>query len=149
MKEVKLYTDGACSGNPGQGGWGAVLIYRDCIRKISGYSPETTNNIMELTAVVEGIGILKEKCAVDVYTDSKYIVDAVNEWLPNWIRNGWVTSSKKPVKNIIYWKRIMELSQKHRIRWFWVKGHDGNVYNEECDRMAREEIIRNRKGVVL
>ena len=146
MKKVKLYTDGACSGNPGQGGWGAVIIYKDSIRKISGYSPETTNNIMELTAVIEGIGMLKERCEIDVYTDSKYIVDAVNGWLANWIRNGWITSAKKPVKNVSYWKSIIELSEKHNIKWHWVKGHDGNTYNEECDRMAREEIVRNRKG---
>lgn len=143
MKEVILYTDGACSGNPGPGGWGAILIYKGTVKKISGYSRRTTNNVMELTAVIKGLEILKEKCMIDVYTDSKYIVDSVTLWLENWIKNGWKTSTKKPVKNIDCWQIIVELKQHHDIKWHWVRGHDGNEYNEECDRIARQEIISN------
>lgn len=149
MKEVTIYTDGACSGNPGEGGWGAVIMYKGTVKKISGYSEMTTNNIMELTAVIEGVGVLKEKCRINIFTDSKYIVDSVTMWLPNWIKNGWKTSSKKPVKNVECWKKIVELLNFHEIKWNWVKGHDGNIYNEECDRMAREEILIHKKSAVL
>ncbi len=140
-----MYTDGACSRNPGPGGWGAVLIYGDNIKKISGYSGETTNNIMELTAFIEGAKILKEKCRVDVFTDSKYLVESATKWLDNWENNGWKTSGRKEVKNIGLWKEISDIIRMHQISFHWVKGHDGNVYNEECDRLARSEIIRNHK----
>jgi len=143
MKEVTLYADGACSRNPGPGGWGAVLLYGDRIKKISGFNPETTNNIMEMTAVIEGMSVLKEKCKIDIYTDSKYVVDSATMWLLNWQKNGWKTSAKKPVKNIELWKKIIELSAFHHTKWYWVKGHDGNKYNEECDEMARNEILSN------
>ncbi len=138
-----MYTDGACSRNPGPGGWGAILIYGDKIRKVSGFSAETTNNIMELTAFIEGMKILKEKCNIDLYTDSKYLTESATLWLPNWIRSGWKTSSKKDVKNIELWKEIVAFMSLHHINFNWVKGHDGNIYNEECDKMAREEITRN------
>jgi ribonuclease HI len=149
MKEVTLYTDGACSFNPGPGGWGAVLIYSGKEKRISGYCENTTNNIMELTAVIEGLALLKEECAVNVYTDSKYIVDSATKWLRNWQLNGWKKADRKPVKNTDLWLRIIELQKKHRINWIWVKGHDGNVYNEECDRMAREKIEENQMKAVL
>lgn len=149
MKEVTIYTDGACSGNPGEGGWGAVVMYKGIEKRISGYSEMTTNNIMEMTAVIEGIKLLKEKCEINIFTDSKYIVDSVTLWLQNWIKNGWISYSKKPVKNVEYWKQIVELSNYHEIKWNWVKGHDGNAYNEECDRLAREEILKHKKSAVI
>ena len=139
-----MYTDGACSGNPGPGGWGTILIYGKSVRKISGFSSETTNNIMELTAFIEGMKVLKEKCYVDLYTDSRYLTESATLWLSGWIANGWKTSSKKDVKNVGLWKEIVRLMAMHLINFNWVKGHDGNVYNEECDRMAREEITRNK-----
>jgi len=145
MKKVTMYTDGACSKNPGPGGWGAVLIYGNVIKKISGYSPETTNNIMELTAFIEAMRLLKEKCEVDLYTDSKYLTDSATVWLNNWHKNGWKTSGKKDVKNISLWKEISDMINFHKVNFNWVKGHDGNLYNEECDRLAREEILRNQK----
>ncbi|MFO7810187.1 MAG: ribonuclease HI [Candidatus Delongbacteria bacterium] len=148
MKVLTLYTDGACSGNPGEGGWCSILIYNGREKKISGYSEKTTNNIMELTAVVEGLEMLKESCIVNVYTDSKYIVDSVTKWLDNWVENGWRTSSKKPVKNIEFWQRIVRMTGIHDIRWNWVKGHDGDLYNEECDKIAREEILKHRENAV-
>jgi len=144
MKKVTMYTDGACSGNPGPGGWGTILIYGKSVRKISGFSSETTNNIMELTAFIEGMKVLKEKCYVDLYTDSRYLTESATLWLSGWIANGWKTSSKKDVKNVGLWKEIVRLMAMHLINFNWVKGHDGNVYNEECDRMAREEITRNK-----
>lgn len=149
MKEVSLYTDGACSFNPGPGGWGAVLIYQGKEKKISGFCGNTTNNIMEITAVIEGLDLLKEKCRVKVYSDSKYVVDSAEKWLDGWKRNGWRRADKKPVKNLELWERIIELKKKHDISWIWVKGHDGNEYNEECDRMAREQIELNFNKAVI
>lgn len=145
MKKVTMYTDGACSKNPGPGGWGTVLIYGDRIKRISGYCGMTTNNIMELTAFIEGMKMLKEKCEVDLYTDSRYLVDSATKWLHGWICSGWRTSSRKEVKNIGLWKEISSVIAAHKVNFNWVKGHDGNTFNEECDRMAREEIIKNQK----
>ncbi|HQO08863.1 MAG TPA: ribonuclease HI [Clostridiales bacterium] len=144
MKQVTLYTDGACSGNPGPGGWGSIVMYKDNLRKISGFKKDTTNNIMEMTAVLEGMKTLKEKCEVKIYTDSKYVVDSITKWIENWQKNGWKTSSKKDVKNSELWKEILKLNSYHKTEWIWVKGHNGNEYNEECDRMAREEIEKNQ-----
>ncbi|MDD3044152.1 MAG: ribonuclease HI [Candidatus Delongbacteria bacterium] len=146
MKKVTMYTDGACSKNPGPGGWGVVLIYGEKIKKVSGYSSMTTNNIMELTAFIEGMKLLKEKCEVDLYTDSKYLTDSATKWLTGWEKNGWKTSAKKEVKNIPLWKTISEMIRSHKVVFNWVKGHDGNLYNEECDRLAREEILTNQKA---
>lgn len=147
MKQVTLYADGACSRNPGPGGWAAILIYGEKVKKLSGFQQDSTNNIMELTAVIEGMKALKEKCEIDIFTDSKYIVDAVSEWLPNWQRNGWKTSAGKPVKNVELWREIVELKGFHKIKWNWIKGHDGNLYNEECDVMAKEQIESNKKQI--
>jgi len=144
MKQVTLYADGACSKNPGPGGWGTVLIYGDKIKKLSGFQEASTNNIMELTAVIQGMKALKEKCRIDIYTDSKYIVDSIKEWLPNWQKNGWKTSAKKDVKNIDLWKEIIRLTELHDVEWHWVKGHNGNLYNEECDKMAKDQIEQNK-----
>lgn len=144
MKQVTLYADGACSRNPGPGGWGTVLIYGDKIKTISGFHNESTNNIMELTAVIEGMKALKEECRIDIYTDSKYVVDAVTQWLPNWQRNGWKTSANKPVKNAELWREILKLISFHKVDWHWIKGHNGNQYNEECDRLAKDQIERNK-----
>ncbi len=145
MKQVTIYADGACSKNPGPGGWGTVLIYEDKVKKLSGFQEMSTNNIMELTAVIQGLKALKEKCRIEVFTDSKYIVDSVTKWLPGWKRNGWTTSSKKQVKNLVLWKELTYLSDLHEIRWNWVKGHSGNLYNEECDKMAKDQIETNLK----
>lgn len=144
MKQVSIYADGACSKNPGPGGWGVILIYGDKVKKMSGFQEDSTNNIMEMTAVIEGMKALKERCEVNIFTDSKYVVDSVTEWLPNWKKNGWITSSRKPVKNIDLWKEIVELSGHHKVNWHWIKGHDGNEYNEECDKLAKEQIAENK-----
>ena len=136
MKSVTLYTDGACSGNPGAGGWGAVLIYGDFRKGISGGNPSTTNNQMELTAVIEGLRRLKEKCSVDVYSDSAYVVNAFNEsWIPNWISRAW-----RNVKNADLWQTLIELTQMHEVRFHKVKGHSDNELNNRCDELARAEI---------
>ena len=136
MKSVTLYTDGACSGNPGAGGWGAVLIYGDFRKEISGGNPSTTNNQMELTAVIEGLRRLKEKCSVDVYSDSAYVVNAFNESLiPNWISRAW-----RNVKNADLWQTLIELTQMHEVRFHKVKGHSDNELNNRCDELTRAEI---------
>lgn len=137
MKEVTLYTDGACSGNPGPGGYGTVLIYKGTKKELSEGFPETTNNKMELLSVIVGLRCLKEKCKVEIYSDSKYVVDAINQgWLISWQANGWRKSDKKPVKNIELWEELLSLMEKHEITFHWVKGHDGNEYNEICDKLA-------------
>lgn len=139
MKEVTLYTDGACSGNPGPGGYGAVLIYNGNIKELSEGFKETTNNKMELLSVITGLKSLKEKCKVNVYSDSKYVVDAINKgWLIKWQANGWKTSNKEKVKNIELWEELLECLDKHEVVFNWVKGHDGNEYNEICDKLAVE-----------
>ena len=137
MKEVTLYTDGACSGNPGPGGYGTVLIYKDKIKELSEGFSETTNNRMELLSVIVGLRCLKEKCHVDIYSDSKYVVEAINQgWLLSWQANNWRKSDKKEVKNVDLWKELIEEMNKHEIVFHWVKGHDGNEYNERCDKLA-------------
>lgn len=141
MQRVEIYTDGACSGNPGAGGWGALLRYRDIEKELSGGEPETTNNRMEMTAVIRALQALKYSCNITLYTDSKYVMDGVNEWLPNWKKNNWKTSNKKSdVKNIDLWQELDELLTLHEIRWVWVKGHNGNVDNERVDELARNAI---------
>ena len=144
MKKVDLYTDGACSGNPGKGGWAAILIYKNNVKEISGYSEETTNNRMELTAVIKGLSALKEKCAVTCYSDSRYVCSAINEgWLANWMASGWKKSDKKPVLNSELWMELSDLIQKHSVTFVWIKGHDENEYNERCDRLAVAEYMKN------
>ena len=141
MKNVKIYTDGACKGNPGEGGWGAVLQYGTTEKEISGYNPKTTNNIMELTAAVEALKLLKEPCTVVLTTDSTYVKNGISNWIFNWKKNGWKTASKKPVKNKSLWQELDNLCQNHTIKWEWVKGHSGHSQNERCDELANEAIL--------
>ena len=137
MKEVTLYTDGACSGNPGPGGWGAILIYKDIRKEMSGGDKETTNNRMELTAAIEGLSALKEPCRVKLYSDSKYLIDGITkDWARGWRAKGWKKSDGKPALNIDLWEKVLELDEYHEIEYVWVKGHAGNPNNERCDRLA-------------
>lgn len=139
MAIIEIFTDGACSGNPGPGGWGVILRCKDIEKELSGGAPETTNNRMELTAVIEALKALKRECDVVIHTDSRYVMDGVQQWLPNWKKNGWKTTNKKsPVKNIDLWQELDVLLQKHQIRWIWVKGHNGHEENERVDRLARD-----------
>ena len=146
-QEVMLYTDGACSGNPGPGGWGSVLVLETNARKISGFEPHTTNNRMELLAVIRGLEALQKPMAVKVTTDSMYVKNAFTEgWLESWMKNGWKTKSKSPVKNKDLWMELTYLQRKHKLSWQWVKGHSGDFYNELCDELARNAITR-RSGI--
>ncbi len=146
MKEVTLYTDGACSGNPGPGGWGAVLIYREFRREMSGYEAATTNNRMELTAAIEGLMALKEPCDVRLYTDSAYLAHAFTQnWLKNWQKNNWLKSDKKPVENRDLWEELLKLTSIHRVQFIKVKGHSSNALNNRCDELATGAIKANRK----
>lgn len=142
MKRVVIYSDGACRGNPGPGGWGAILEWGDAERVLSGAEADTTNNRMELKAAIEALRSLKRRCLVDVYTDSEYLRRGVKEWLATWKRNGWKTSARKPVKNIDLWQELDELAAAHDINWHWVKGHSGHPGNERADRVANEAIDR-------
>lgn len=138
---VEIFTDGACSGNPGIGGWGALLRHKQTEKELSGGELETTNNRMELTAVIEALKALKTKCNITLYTDSKYVMNGITEWLENWKNNGWKTSHKKnAVKNIDLWQTLDGLIQKHEIRFVWVKGHAGHPENERVDSLARHEV---------
>ena len=140
MAEVQIYTDGACRGNPGPGGWGALLRSGRHQKEIRGGEPHTTNNRMELTAAIEALCALKQSSNVDLYTDSQYMRRGVTEWMPDWKRRGWRTAGKKPVKNEDLWRRLDDLAGKHRVRWHWVKGHAGNTGNERADRLANQAI---------
>lgn len=140
MKSINIYTDGACSGNPGPGGWGAVLIYNGIEKQLSGGEKSTTNNRMELTAVIEALKALKEPCNVTLTTDSKYVCDAINkEWVFGWQRNNWRKADKKPALNVDLWEQLLELLKIHKVEFVWVKGHNGHKYNEICDRLAVSE----------
>ena len=143
LKYVEVFTDGACKGNPGVGGWGALLIYKDNIKEINGKAEETTNNIMELTAVIKALESLKEQCHVVLTTDSNYVKDGITEWIKVWKLNGWKTANKKAVKNQELWKKLDSLSTEHIIEWKWVKGHSGHPGNEHADRLANEAIEEN------
>lgn len=141
MKDVTIYTDGACSGNPGPGGWGAILMYEDIKKEISGAKKDTTNNIMEITAVLEALKLLKMECNVKVYSDSAYVVNAFNQgWIENWKKNNWKTSGKDPVKNRELWEELYELTQKHKVEFIKVKGHSDNEFNNRCDYLATSAI---------
>ena len=140
-EKVIIYTDGACSGNPGPGGWGAILMYKGAKKEISGGMKETTNNIMEITAVVEALKCLKVESDVQVYSDSAYTVNAFNQgWIYNWMKNGWRTANKEPVKNKELWQELYDLTKKHKVEFIKVKGHADNEFNHRCDEMAREAI---------
>ena len=136
MKQVSAFTDGACSGNPGPGGWGAVLQFGDHERELHGGAEDTTNNRMELTAAIEALKALSEPCRVSLTTDSTYVKDGITQWLANWKRNGWKTAAKKPVKNQDLWQALDHESARHEIDWCWVKGHSGHPENERADRLA-------------
>ncbi len=138
--EVLIFTDGACSGNPGPGGYGAILRFGETIREISGCEIRTTNNRMELTAVIQALSLLKRPCRLKIVTDSSYVVKGMTEWLPGWIRRNWVNSQKKPVLNRDLWEMLQKLSTSHEIEWKWVKGHHGHKENERCDELARNAI---------
>ena len=141
MEKVIIYTDGACSGNPGPGGWAAVLMYKENKKEISGAIKNTTNNIMELTAVVEALKTLKFPCKVDLYSDSSYVINAFEKkWIFGWIKNNWKTSSKEPVKNKEIWQELYDLTKVHKVNFIKVKGHSDNVWNNRCDELAREAI---------
>lgn len=146
---VTIYTDGACRGNPGPGGWGAYLVARGVERELWGGESATTNNRMELTAAIQALACLKRSCHVELYTDSKYVMQGIGEWLPNWKRRGWKTADKKPVKNQDLWQALDEECQKHAIVWHWVKGHAGDPGNERADALANrgiDELHRPRLG---
>ena len=136
MTEVDIYTDGACRGNPGPGGWGVVLRSGATIKELSGGEPATTNNRMELKAAIEALGALKKPCRVDVYTDSQYVRKGITEWLPAWRARGWRTADKKPVKNQELWEALSVLNERHDVSWHWVKGHAGHPENERADELA-------------
>ncbi|MBI2315516.1 MAG: ribonuclease HI [Betaproteobacteria bacterium] len=137
---VRIYADGACKGNPGPGGWGALLKFGERERELYGGERSTTNNRMELTAVIRSLEALKRRCRVEVYTDSQYVQKGISEWLVNWKRRGWRTADKQPVKNRELWQRLDELSQQHDIRWHWVKGHAGHPENERADGLANRGV---------
>lgn len=144
LKQVQIFTDGACSGNPGPGGWGAILRWNGKIREMYGGETNTTNNRMELTATINALDALKEPCAVDLYTDSVYVRDGITNWIIGWKARGWKTSAKKPVKNVELWQALDAACSPHRINWHWVKGHAGHPENERCDELARKGVEENR-----
>jgi ribonuclease HI len=146
MKNVIIHSDGACHGNPGPGGWAAVLEYGANKRELSGGVTASTNNRMELQAAIEALNALKEPCEVQFYTDSEYVKNGVSGWLCNWKRNGWRTKSKKPVKNADLWRELDSALGQHKIEWHWLKGHAGHVGNERCDQLATEEIAKIKKA---
>lgn len=144
MEKVTIYTDGACSGNPGPGGWGAILMCQEKKKEIAGGCKNTTNNIMEITAVIEALKLLKYACEVDLYSDSAYVVNAFRQkWIENWKKNNWKTASKEPVKNKELWQELDKLTQIHQVKFHKVKGHSDNEFNNRCDELARGEIQKN------
>lgn len=142
---VEIYTDGACSGNPGPGGWGAILRYKGVEKELSGGEAETTNNRMELRAAIEALNALKGRCAVELYTDSSYVRNGISEWIRSWKARGWKTADKKPVKNVELWMALDDARQKHDVTWHWVKGHAGHPENERADELARVAMEPYRK----
>ena len=140
---IKIYTDGACSGNPGKGGWGAILLYGDKEKRINGFDPETTNNKMELKAVIEALKIIKKNIKIEIHTDSIYVKDGITKWIFAWKKNDWKNSKKQKVKNSELWQELDSLVQKYYIDFFWVKGHNGDKYNEIADELARKAIEQN------
>ncbi len=139
-EQVVIYTDGACRGNPGPGGWGAVLQFRDASREIYAGEQQTTNNRMELMAAIMALEALKKNCTVALHTDSKYVLHGITEWMDNWKKRGWKTAAKKPVKNVDLWRRLDSAIEKHEINWTWVKGHSGDTGNEKADMLANRGV---------
>ena len=140
LSEVEVFTDGACRGNPGPGGWAAILQYRGRERDLGGFEPETTNNRMEMTAAIAGLEALKRPCRVRLYSDSQYLRDGITKWINGWKRRGWLTASKQPVKNVDLWQRLDAAAAPHHITWIWVRGHSGHPENERADALARARI---------
>ena len=140
MKQVIIYTDGACRGNPGPGGWGALIKFDSMKKEIFGGKNDTTNNQMELLAAIEGLATLKEPCSVELFTDSKYVMDGITQWIKNWKKNNWKTAAKKDVKNKELWQKLDHLISKHQVQWHWVKGHSGDAGNETADLLANKGI---------
>ena len=145
-KHVEIFTDGACKGNPGPGGWGALLRMGRHEKELSGGEEDTTNNRMEMIAVIEGLNALIEPCAVDLYSDSKYVIDGITKWVHGWKKRGWVNASKKPVRNADLWHDLIEASARHQISWHWVKGHSGHAENERVDQLASDAANRIALG---
>lgn len=143
INKVEIYSDGSCLGNPGPGGWGAILLYKEHRKDISGKNPKTTNNQMELQASTEGLKMLKKPTQVTLYTDSKYVIDGITKWIFNWKKNNWRGSDKKPIKNLEFWQKLDAEASKHKIDWVWVKGHNGNHFNELVDDLARNAAENN------
>ena len=146
MNHVEIYTDGACSGNPGPGGWGAILLFKDSRKELSGGERETTNNRMEIMAAIGALEALKRPCEVHLHTDSMYLKDGVTKWIHGWKKNGWKTADKKPVKNVDLWLELDQLVGGHSIEWHWVKGHAGHAENERADQLANQGIVSLRNG---
>ena len=140
MKQVIIYTDGACRGNPGPGGWGALLKFESIENEIFGGQKDTTNNQMELSAAIEGLAFLNEPCSVELFTDSKYVMDGITQWIANWKKNNWRTAAKKDVKNKELWQKLDQLISYHQVQWHWVKGHSGDIGNETADLLANKGI---------
>ncbi|MBT3330038.1 MAG: ribonuclease HI [Rhodospirillaceae bacterium] len=140
LNEVVIYTDGACSGNPGPGGWGVLMQFGDHEKELKGGEPDTTNNRMEVLAAIEALEALKRPCLVNLHTDSVYLRDGITKWIINWKRNGWRTAAKKPVKNVDLWMRLEDAIERHQVNWHWVKGHAGNPGNEAADALARQGL---------
>ena len=140
---INIYTDGACSGNPGKGGWGAYIEAENRVEELSGYENSTTNNRMELTAVIKSLEYIQNPVEINIFTDSKYVMDGINSWIKNWKKNNWKTSNKKPVKNKDLWEKLDSLTINQKIKWTWVKGHNGNIGNEKADFLATEAIKNN------
>ena len=143
---VRIHTDGACSGNPGPGGWGAILAWNDHERELKGGEPHTTNNRMELTAAIAALEALKRPCTVDLFTDSQYLRSGITTRITTWKRNGWRTAERKPVKNVDLWQRLDQLLTQHEVHWHWVKGHSGHDLNERADRLARQGLVDSRNA---
>ena len=144
-KKITIHTDGACDGNPGPGGWAALLRYGVHARELAGGEPATTNNRMELQAAISALGALKESCEVTLFTDSEYLRQGITEWLPRWRSNNWRTVDRKPVKNEDLWRQLYEAASQHQVTWKWLKGHVGHTENEQCDRLARAEVVKIRR----
>ena len=141
---VEIFSDGACSGNPGPGGWGTILRFGGHEKELSGYDPETTNNRMELIGAIAGLEALTRPCRVKLTTDSEYVKKGMTEWIDGWVKRGWKNTQKKPVANRDLWERLLELTDQHHVEWHWVRGHDGHAENERCDALARAAIERGR-----
>ena len=144
MKRVDIFTDGACKGNPGPGGWGALLRMGSAEKELSGSEPQTTNNRMEMTAVIRALNALTERCDVTLHTDSRYVIDGITKWVHGWQRKGWVNASRQPVRNADLWHELIAAEKRHNVTWEWVRGHSGHVENERVDRLASDAAVQAR-----